>query len=353
MLWRLSGWQLRRDWVWLLIGAGTGLLIALWAVIEPFDLRHQRELVFNQAQLLAAWGFAWSLIYACAQWLSPKATKAEGEDLALPISRLQQQLNQAVPQSLVPLLTGVASLVWFSVVLIYVGVPYDAGYSYGRDLSTAALWWLRISGAAGNIMAGPLLAFAWGQALEALCAWRPLRVILALGVPVGLVLLLRQTDYEFFYICYRQTRGYEPYVFIIIPLALLLLPGLLAWLWRPWQQVVVSLLLVLATLLVVLPFVQYQLPGEHTTVMIRDLLGDWRYGLGYFAGHLNIWQNVDFLDYMFLSNVLLDDNTAGNLIPRHVPLWWGAVLYPLLLPALVLASLGSGKLLRPARFREK
>jgi hypothetical protein len=350
LLGRVLYWQAKRDWGWIVGGAGAGLLLVLGVLLLPFDLRAQRDWVFRSAQYITAFNFGWAVLYACMRWLAPvAASQPWQEELALPLSRLQRYLHRLAAAAAVPVVVALANLTWFSVVLAYTGVPYNAGYSYTQTLAVATLWWLRMVGVAANMVAAALLAVLLALALELLAGNRTWRVILALGVPTGAVLLARATFFDYFMLCYWQTRGHAPYVYAVLPAAMVVLPGVLAWFGRRWRRGVLAVLAVLLLALALLPFLQYQLPGEFTTATLRELLGDWRFGLAYFLGHLNLWQNIELLDGFFMANVLLDDHTAGNLIPQHLPLWWGAVLYPLALPLGGLAALGLGETLRPPR----
>lgn len=327
---------------WLIFGLGGGLVVLCYFLLRPFLFEEGLYAVRKVAMWLAAWTLAHSVLYQISAWLEPRALQEEQDLAHLPLPAGQHFLHRLQDLAAVPVVTMLLSLPLFWVALIYFGLPYGEGP--GVSYWTSMNWWYSTSSADPdpwsirlllvciNLALAALLPVTAALLLEFALPWPLVRAGLLPLLCVGAYYLVRtyEVRYELFRIAYQQTRGYDPWDFIAVGALLFLTPFLLA---RMTQRA--RLALVICTALSALFGLglilgQHRLPGADTTAMVRDAVGDLRFAIAYYLGHLSPAENIDLLFYNYPENVLFNDAYAHNLIPRHIALWVGAGLYPLL-----------------------
>lgn len=363
--WELLGRRavrtLERQGGWLLFGFLGAALIASYLMFQPLQLDRGVVEARKAAMFLAAWLLAFSELYLLAAWLGPRA-QAEERDLAhTPLPAGQFFLHRLLDLGAVPLANLLLCLPLYWIVLVYVGLPYGEGagvrdwwrYMYWEEQTAGDHnpWGVRVALVFVNLCCAVLLPLACAMLLDLALRWAPLRAIALPAVTLGSYFLIRQPQvrYDLFRFAYKQSRGFEAWPFILIFALMVLLPFVVARLsarGRVWLCAAFAAVVLLATVLV---FAQGKLPGKHTTARLREALGDGRYALAYFYGHLSPAENIDLLFNNYPTNVLLSDQYAHNLIPRRVALWIGAGLYPPLLCVLALGGMWLGAATRPRR----
>jgi hypothetical protein len=337
---------------WLVFGFTGAVVLLSLIMLRPFGLYNGVTAVRQAALWLAAWLLAFTELYLVSAWLSPRARGEDADLGTLPLPAGQFFLHRLLDLAGVPLTNMLASLPLFGVALMYFGLPYGQSadtdwrlnWSHYPYWSGEMLthdhdpWKVRLWLMAVNIAVAALLPLALGLLLDLAMPWTAARVVLLPGLSLGAYFLVRteQVRFELFRIAYQQSRGYSAWTFIAVGACMVLLPYIVARMGPRARMNLAGALGVVLLLGVGLVFAQHQLPGLHTTALLRDALGDMRYALAYFFCHLSPAENIDLLCYNYPTNVLFSDNTAHNLIPRHLALWVGAGLYP---PALCLAAL--------------
>ena len=329
---------------WILAGLTGALLIVCWAIIYPFDLRQELLQFQRSVTYLGLWLAAFTVLYAIAHWFKPVRAEARDELDQAPLSALQYFLHRLTDLAALPLAVTLLSLPLYGVLLIYTGDPYNSGSQVGGWAWRAYWDWYEFPLPWGwrtffiglNVLAAPLMIMALATFIEETTRWLTLRVLLLIGLPVAHWFVVNQAEYDYFRMCYRQTRGHDAWNYLVIAALLVLLPFVFGWL-KPVGRAVLGLIVGLVLLgFGALPYLTHDTPGGLIDIAgFGRLMGDLRYALAYFVGHLSINANIDVLAHRYASNVLLTDVHAGNLIPQRVSIWVGAGIYP---PALAIAS---------------
>lgn len=338
---------------WLIFGFTGGVVLLCWFMLRPLRLYEGVLEVRHSAMWLAMWLLGFTELYVLSTWLAPRARSEDADMVHLPLPRGQFFLHRLADLGAVPLASLLACLPLFWVALVYFGLPYGISgkddwrlnamyYPYWYNIDAPRdpdPWNVRLAWICVNLAVAVLLPLVLALLLEFAVPWTAGRVVLLPGLSLGAYFLVRtyEVRYELFRIAYQQTRGYDAWAFIAVGAALLVLPYIMARLRPRARSLAVGTAGVIAVLGVGLVFAQHQLPGLHTTALVRDTLGDLRHALAYFLCHLSPAENIDLLCYNYPTNVLFSDAYAHNLIPKRVALWVGAGLYP---PALCLTALG-------------
>lgn len=341
---------------WIVTGVLGPLIICCLAILRPFVLRAEYQYFRQAAILLCAWYLGFAVLYAIQHWLRPAGDNDEEDLQPAPLSALQFFLHRSADLCALPLLCMLLTLPLFVVLLIYYGNPYNSGSAqnpyYGWylgywDARGTNPWSWRVFFIGLNVMAATLLPLSFSVLLNETVNWRPLRVILLIALPVGLWFVVRRTEYDYFRMSYHQTRGVAAWPYAAVFAVLVLLPFLLGLLKARGRVLLAALLAVVVLAGAALPFVN-NVGGTDVPWVpaIGRVLGDMRYALGYFAGHLSLDKNIGLLLDRYQSAVLTTDVTAGNLIPQRVAMWVGAGLYPPLIAVLGFVLLGLGVGLR-------
>jgi hypothetical protein len=337
-------------------------------ISRPFALYDGVSSIRKVAMWLAAWLLAYTELYLIAAWLAPRAKEEEAGLAHLPLPPGQHFLHRLLDLGGAPLINLLLCLPLFWVALVYYGFPYGessninwringSSYPYwaGWDLAhDPQPWLLRVLLIAVNLAVAVLLPLALGLLLDLALPWTAARIVALLGLSTGAYFLIRtyQVRYELFRIAYQQSRGYEAWTFIAVGAALVLTPFIVARL-SPRGRLALAVAAAFDVCAGVgLVFAQHQLPGAHTTALIRDTLGDMRYAMAYFFCHLSPAENIDLLCYNYPTNVLLSDVYAHNLIPSRLALWVGAGLYPPLWCLIALGGMWLGVSTRGRRQEE-
>jgi len=361
--WELIGWRIRytlaRQQTALLLGLVGPTLIIGWTIFMPLNLLTVQESLRHALYLLAAWYILFTEVYVLIVWLRPRQQRDEEQLEHLPLSATQFFIHRFIDVALIPIAVAILSLPLFLVLLVYVGVPYtmrhelsytlrvdDTGSGYITWARLPTPWGWRMFFVGLNLISATFLPLMLAMLLERLISWTPARAIMLLGLTAATYFVIKRAVYEYFYVCYRQTRGYNPVPFVLVFLLLLLIPFLISWLTPRGRIALGVALAVLIGALALLPYLQHGLPGQRTTATIRDALGDTRYALGYYICHFSPKENISLLLYSYTSSVLIDNHRKGDLIPRRVSVWVGAGLYPPLICVLAFTGMLAGTTLR-------
>ncbi|MBN2080590.1 hypothetical protein JW859_00135 [bacterium] len=329
---------------WILAGLTGALLVICSAIIRPFDLRRGMEVFEQTAVLMCLWLAVFTVLYIIGHWLRPFKAETGDELDQAPLSALQYFLHRLTDLAALPLLVTLLALPLYGVLLVYTGDPYNSGSQVG-EWAWRAYWdwyefplpWAWRAFFVGlNILAAPLMIMALATFIEEATRWLTLRVLLLIGLPVAHWFVVNQAEYDYFRMCYRQTRGHDAWNYLVIAGLLVLLPLVFGWL-KPVGRAVLGLIVGLALLgFGALPYLTHDASdGLIDITGFGRLLGDLRFALAYFIGHLSLDKNIDILLNRYHSTVLLTDVHAGNLIPQRVAVWVGAGIYP---PAIAIAS---------------
>ena len=333
---------------WVVAGLAGPVGISVWLLARPGGVRE----VFGHLQVTLNWLVAWYALFTVCwcvfHWLRPEREDRQPGLEAAPLPALQYFLHRSAGLAMVPLTALVLTLPLFLVMLLYTGDPYGsesgrlvysvrAGWEWGEFPNP---WGLRMLFTGLNLAAATLIPLALGLLLQETVVRRWGRIVVQAAFVPALWYVVSQAEYDYVRTCYKQTRGHDPWVYAVTGLVLLVLPFLLGWLRRRGRAVLGVVLALVVVSVACLPF----LAGIDSAWIprLRDALGDGRFALAYFAGHLQPALNIDMLMHSFQSTVLLDDHLAGNVIPRRVALWVGAGLYPVLLPVAGFILLGLG-----------
>jgi len=341
---------------WIVAGVLGPLAISCWAILTPFDIRAEYNDFRRAAIVLCACYVTFAAVYAIQHWLRP-ASDNEDEELKLaPLSALQFFLHRSADLCALPLFCMLLTLPLYGVLLLYVGDPYSSGsadtwffnWSHGYwEAAGTNPWSWRVFFISLDLLAATLLPLSLAVLLNETVGWRLLRVLLLIALPAGLWFAVERAQYDYFRMCYKQTRGHDPWPYAGVFLILLLLPFILGF-FKARGRVLFGLLLAALLLFgAALPFLTNDAPGGLIDVpAIGRVMGDLRYALAYFAGHLSLDKNIGLLLDRYQSAVLTTDITAGNLIPQRVAIWVGAGLYPPLIAVMSFVMLGLGLALR-------
>ncbi len=344
LLGRRTRQHLARSGGWIVAGVAGPLLIACWAILTPFDIRAEYDDFQRAAMLLCGWYVAFAIVHVVFQWLRPASADTDAELRQAPLSALQFFLHRAADVCAVPLLCALLTLPLYGVLLVYFGDAYTSGsqgtlYSLRPDWDYASFpnpWGWRVLFVGLNVLAATLLPLSLAVLLREIAAWVSLRIPLLLALPVALWYSVERAEFELLRRPYRLTSGVDPWPFIAVLLLILAVPLALGWT-RPRLRLATGLLL---TLLLAGAAVLAVREGDAVyagslTGPLRDMLGDARFALAYFFGHLRLDLNVELLLTRYQSAVLLKPLVGGGEATSRIAIWVGAGIYP---PAIAVLS---------------
>jgi hypothetical protein len=329
---------LRQLWIargWLIAGALLQLALALYFIfLSPFSLAREFDDMLLAARALASLNLLFGLGWILSQWLAPQRAVDAALD-TLPLAPLQRQIMVWLPLRLLPIaLSLLAVVVWF-ILQLYFGNPYNSGSAVQDYLITDGPegwrelgnpWWPRVLATGLSILGAGLTLPAFAIMLEQSIRPAFLRVILLLTGLSAFGLLLHSRGYEYISMCYRQTRGHSIWPYLALGIILLAIPVLLGLL-RPSQRSwLLGALLIACVVIASLPFLESTLTLPGVSAALRDALGDSRYSLAWYFGHLDYWQNSDWLLNRWTSSLLLGSPAQ----PLRLPMWIGAALLPII-----------------------
>lgn len=355
LLSRRTRQHLARSSGWIVAGAVGPLLIACWAILTPFDLRAGYNDFRRAALLLCCWYVVFAIVYAVFQWLRPARADADTELRQAPLSALQFFLHRAADVCAVPLVCALLTLPLYGVLLVYFGDAYTSGsqgtlYSLRPDWDYASFpnpWGWRVFFVGLNLTAATLLPLSLAVLLREVVTWVSLRIPLLIALPVALWYVVERAEYELLRRPYRVTSGVDPWPFIAILLIVLALPFALGWI-RPRLRLAAGLLLLLVVAGAAVLAVREGDLGYagRLTGPIRDLLGDARFALAFFFGHLGLDTNIELLLTRYQSAVLLKPLLGGGAAASRLAIWVGAGIYPPAVAVLSFLSFTLGMALR-------
>lgn len=348
--------QLGRQQGWIVAGLTGPVLVTAYAIISPFEIRAAFFDFRRAALLLAAWYVLFAGYYVLWHWLRPHSARKNDEMTHTPLPAVQFMLHRSSDLCALPLLAALLSFPLYGAMLLYFGDPYNSGssatwaygwfhgYWYAKTLNP---WAWRVFFIGLNIAAATLLPLSIGVLLQETTSWKPGRIGLFCAIPAALYYVVERGETMYFRMCYRQTRGYEPWAYIIVFAIIVLMPLLLGWLKPNGRRLLaVALMVTIVAFSLLLLLTQPYSNEADWLASLRDIFGDFRFTLAYFIGHLRLDLNIDLLLTRYQSNVLLDDCMAGNGIPQRVSMWVGAGIYPVLLAVQSFLLLGLGVVLR-------
>lgn len=329
---------LRQLWIgrgWLLTGALLQFALALYFIfLSPFNLAREFDDMLLCARLLASLILLFSLLWIVTQWSAPQRPPDASLE-TLPLAPLQRQIMDWLPLRLLPIvLSLMAMLVWF-ILQLYFGDPYNSGSAVPDYLISdgpegwrelANPWWPRVTATALSILGAGLTLPAFAIMLEQSIRPAFVRVILLLAGLSAFGVLLHTRGFEYIDMCYRQTRGHSIWPYLGLGIILLAIPVLLGLL-RPGQRSwLLGTLLIACLGIAALPFLEPSLNLVRLSGGLRDALGDGRYSMAWYFGHLDYWQNSDWLLNRWTSNLLLGSPER----PLRIPMWFGAAALPII-----------------------
>ena len=332
------------------------LAVACWAILSPFDIRAEYGDFHRAAIVLCAWYISFAAIYAIQHWLRPASgTEDEGLQPA-PLSAAQFFLHRAADVCALPLFCMLLTLPLYGIMLVYFGDPYSSGsadtwyYSWSQgywDAGGINSWWLRVFFIGLNVAAATLLPLSLIVVLQETVRYKPLRMILLIALPTALWFAVERAEYDYFRMCYKQTRGHDIWPYLLVLAVAVLLPFLLGFL-KARGRIVLGVLLALGLVFIAaLPFLTDDAPGGLIDVpAIGRVMGDLRYALAYFAGHLSLDKNVTLLLDRYQSTVLFTGSSADGESARRISIWVGAGIYPPLIAIVSFLLLWLGVALR-------
>jgi len=334
--------QLARYPGWVVFGIAGPVTLTIWLLVRPFDLRNVTHDLYNTVVYMLAWLVFFCVIFITYHWLRPPvATRDEGLDAA-PLSALQYYLHRCSDICSVPLIVLLLTLPMFGVMLTFPGDPYASGSNDWLWMDVPNVWWIWMFFVGLNFAAAVMVPLAGGLLLQETVANKGMRIAVLLLFPPLYWYVMYFADYHFLRMCYRQTRGHDPLPYILTGLAVLVLPFLMGVLRRRGRALIGWVLGLTGAALGVLVFFSITPDTPGWLGGMRDAMGDARFALAYYAGHIQLEKNVEKIFFSYQSTVLFDDHHAGNLIPRRLSLWVGAGLYPVLLPLWSFIALGLG-----------
>ena len=344
LLSRRTRQHLARASGWIVAGAAGPLLITCWAILTPFDLRAGYDEFQRAVVLLCCWYIAFAILYVVFQWLRPVAADEDTDLRQAPLSALQFFLHRVADACSLPLLCALLTLPLYGVLLVYFGDVYTSGsqgtlYSLRPDWDYASFpnpWGWRVFFVGLNVLAATLLPLSLAVLLREIAGWISLRIALLLAAPVALWYAVERAEYELLRRPYRLTSGVDPWPFIATLLIILAVPLALGWT-RPRLRLAAGLLLLLVLAGAAVLAVREGDLGYagRLTGPIRDLLGDARFALAFFFGHLGLDTNIELLLTRYQSAVLLKPLLGGGAAASRLAIWVGAGIYP---PAIAVLS---------------
>ncbi|MCB1216396.1 hypothetical protein KDL44_03335 [bacterium] len=319
---------------WLVTAVLLQSSVALYYIfISPFSLGREFTDLIACAQILGTLGALLSLLWLLSAWFGPPQRRDESQ-ASLPIPPVQRQLMDWLPLLTVPLLLGLSALAVWGVLQLYFGLPFGSGAQLGEDwivtdgpegwLEVPNPWLPRVLATALTILSAGLLPVAIALLLERCLRGNLLRASTLLLLCSGAVYVMLVWGREFLQSCYRQTRGHQPLPYIAIGLTLAVLPVVLGLLPRRGRSLLLTLLCCLLLATGLLPFLQQSLDQPGISAGLRNLLGDGRFALAWYFGHLDFITGINWLMTSWKSNLLLGTPEE----PHRVPLWVGAALLP-------------------------
>lgn len=334
-------WQGRS---WLVGGVLLQFCIALYYIfLSPFSLGREYADLVLCGQLLALLGVLLSIAWLCAGWLAPQRPPDPARD-SLPIPPAQRRLMDWLPLLAVPAALSVSAVLVWGCLQLYFGVPFGSGSELDGDWlisdgpegwrTVPNPWWPRVLAGGMCILAAGLLPASIGVMLREGLRHAVLRTVVLLLATAGFVWVMLGWGREFTSMCYRQTRGHGILPYALIGIILLLLPPLLGMLGRSARRWLLLGIVFLAMAIAALPFMEgLPLVGK-LPQQLRPLLGDGRFALAWYIGHLDFALDIGWLLERWTSNLLLGSPER----PLRIPMWVGAALLPFIYAAWIPAG---------------
>ncbi len=320
-------------------------------LLQPFNLRQGYDLTRFFAQYSSVFFALFTTLYVTSRWLVPHEGVEEYELSHLPLSETHWFACRVIDLCAVPLAVLLLLLPVYGIMLLLYAPPYGVSEttwvwrigeedSYPRFSQPYAIriFWTHLTLAYSALMPAAVAVM-----LRETVRWPLLRIIVLFALEVGAYLSCHRIRYEYLELAYKKTSALSFPPFLMLAILLIALPILVGWLNKRVRAWLAAIATACVAVFAALPYLQYAFLGVNTTAWLRNTLGDMRYAMACFFGHLDPLENNRLLLDSYASALLFPD---GFFPPHRISIWVGAGIYPIFFALWLIIGLGIGYRLR-------